>query len=154
MPNCADKSPMAYFSKNDKYLLDASWISLPSIKYRDALSTIIKIPDGKVVKINNVDGKTRYYSWDAVDQRWNEKFYENDAEELLVDYYTKEEIDGMLDAIGVEISDFEGRCNTRIDDLSSALNTAVTDINNDIAEEANIRLAADNAEASPPSMSA
>lgn len=117
-PDCASKSPVAYFSKNDKFLLDSSWITLPSIKYRDALSTIITIPDGKVVKVNNVDGKTRYYSWSAIDQRWNEKFYENDTEELLVDYYTKEEIDALLLAINTDISDFERRCSADVDELS------------------------------------
>lgn len=147
LPDGADRSPVSYFSKNDKYLLDASWISLPSIKYRDALSTIIKIPDGKVVKINNVDGKTRYYSWDAVDQRWNEKFYENDTEELLVDYYNKEEIDALLAALSSDVSDFESDITSRLAQLRSDMNTAVEELNRDIAEESNIRLEADSAEA-------
>lgn len=103
-PGSIPGDPRAYFSKNDQYLLDASFISLPSIKYRDSLSTICNIPDGKVVKINSVDGVTRYYSWNAPDQRWDEKFYENDAEQLLVDYYDKEEIDGIVGVINNSIS--------------------------------------------------
>lgn len=129
-------SPIVNFSKNDKYLLDASWISLPSIKYRDYLSSIIDIPDGKVVKINNVDGKTRYYAWDAIDQRWNEKFYENDAEELLVNYYTKEEIDIYINEINSDISNLQS-------ETESSINT----IRTDIEAEATARQAADEAEA-------
>ena len=125
LPDGTDRSPVAYFTKNDKFLLDSSWISLPSIKYRDALSTIIKIPDGKVVKINNVDGKTRYYSWNLIDQRWVEKFYENDTEELLVDYYNKEEIDGLLSAVNNEIDDVADECRSSVRQLRTDLDAEV-----------------------------
>ena len=136
LPDSTCPSPTAYFSKNDKYLLDTSWISLPSIKYRDALSTLIKIPDGKIVKVNNVDGKTRYYSWDAVDQRWNEKFFENDAEELLVNYYTKEEIDILLGVLRGDIAELE-----------TDVNSSISTIRSNLEEEISARRAADDAEA-------
>ncbi len=84
--------PRAFFSKNDQFLLDGAFVTLPSMKYRDALPTVCNIPDGKIVKINNVDGVTRYYSWNSPDQRWDEKFFENDPD----DYYTKEEIDAFI----------------------------------------------------------
>lgn len=96
-----------HFSRTDQYLLDASWITLPSISYRDMLPFICRLPDGKVVKINNEDGECKYYAWNALDQKWEEKFYENDTEELLTNYYTKEEIDEFLADIGIQITALE-----------------------------------------------
>lgn len=122
-------TPPESFTKNDKYLLDSSWITLPSIRYRDALSTICNIPDGKIVKIVNVDGKTRYYSWSAPDNRWYEKFFENDTEQLLADYYDKHEIDEMIGAINASINSIEA---------------SVNNLNRDLSAEIQIRTSSDN----------
>ena len=166
----------AYFSKNDQYLLDASWITLPSIKYRDALPTICSIPDGKIVKVVSVDGVTRYYSWNGPDQRWDEKFFENDAEQLLVDYYDIEEVDEKFDAVDVKFGEVNGSINSieaSIDNLSTSISScteSIESLQNDledatselslridnevtsrqesIAAETQSRIAADQAEAS------
>lgn len=69
-------APPAVFTQSDKYFLDSAWITLPSIQYRDMLPFIGRVPDGKVVKIDNEDGISKYYAWNAKYQRWDEKFYE------------------------------------------------------------------------------
>ena len=138
-PTPPDRHPSgdyrAYFSKNDQYLLDASWITLPSIRYRDALPTVCNIPNGKVVKINSVDGVTRYYSWNAANQRWDEKFYENDTEKVLVDYYTKEEIDETVGTINSSINSLEASNDTIVESLA----TEVANREAAIANEASTR---------------
>ena len=160
--------PRAYFSKNDQYLLDASWITLPSIKYRDALPTICNIPDGKIVMVVSVDGVTRYYSWNAPDQRWDEKFFENDAEKLLVNYYDISEVDAKFTEVNSSIEDLEAsetQLSTKVDTATSDITTLRDELEDTIAEvqikldneitarteglasESQSRIAADEAEA-------
>lgn len=115
-------NPPSYFSKSDQYLLDSSWITLPSLEYRDLLPNYIEIPDGKVVKVVDADGSTKYYSWNAADQAWDEKFFEIDVKELLDNYYTKDEIDDKLDNINNDISSVNEELtdlNDNMDDLTS-----------------------------------
>lgn len=131
--------PRAFFSKNDQFLLDSAFISLPSIRYRDALPTVCRIPDGKVVKINNVDGVTRYYSWNAPDQRWDEKFYENDAEKLLVNYYDKEEVDAIVAVLNNSI---QGLADEDVV-LNDKIDNSVADLTSSIENEASQRIQAD-----------
>jgi len=102
-PETPPYNPFAYFTKNDKYLLDASWITLPSIEHRDALSTICTVPNGKIVMIIDEEGVTHYYSWNAYTKVWDEKFFENDPSPLS-DYYTKSEVDQIVSEINGDIT--------------------------------------------------
>lgn len=155
-PSVPGVGPVIPFTPNDKYLLDSSWITLPSIKYRDTLSTICKVPDGKIVKINNVDGATRYYSWSSSDQRWYEKFFENDTEQLLANYYNISEIDAKFAVVDGDINIIEATSSalsTRVDNMNDRVVTFDSDLDSEIAArteavaaEARSRIAADEAE--------
>ena len=118
----------AFFSKNDQFFLDSSFISVPSINYRDLLKTVFKIPDGKVVKVNNVNGASKYYSWNDPYQRWDDVSYEVDMEEIEANYYNKEQIDELLANINDTIQSVSNNIQleiTAIKERLSALESAV-----------------------------
>lgn len=139
--------PRAYFSKNDQFLLDAAFITLPSMKYRDALPTVCNIPDGKIVRINSVDGVTRYYAWNAPDQRWDEKFFENNAEKLLVNYYDKEEVDEFIENLTNAVNALDNQTQESVTTLQNNIDAEKTAREDAIQAEIEARVAADEAEA-------
>lgn len=118
----------AFFSKNDQFFLDSAFISVPSINYRDLLKSVFRIPDGKVVKVNNVNGVSRYYSWNDPYQRWDDVSYEVDMEEIEANYYNKEQIDDLLSNITSTIQSVSDNIQlelTAIKERLSALESAV-----------------------------
>ena len=92
----------AFFSVKKEALLNAAFISLPTLKYRDALPTR-DIPDGKIVRVNSVNGQPAYYVWSQFDDEWKQVSVEEKIEAALQSYYDKEEIDNMVLAINEEI---------------------------------------------------
>ena len=146
-PQTPEDDPFAYFTKNDKYLLDASWITLPSIEHRDALSTICTVPDGKIVMVNDDEGITHYYSWNAATEVWKEKFFENDTTPLG-DYYTKEEVDQIVSTINENIDTVQTGLQTEtssrqyedehlaasLQELSWDLDTRVSKVESDVSK--------------------
>lgn len=92
----------AVFSKYDEYLLNSAFISVPTIQTRDDLVTNIPgLPNGKLVRVNNVEGAVKYYSWDAIEQIWIETHFEFDP----ADYYTREEVDTQINSVKSDVSD-------------------------------------------------
>lgn len=88
----------AFFSVKKEALLNAAFISLPSLKHRDNLGTD-DIPDGKIVRVNNVNGKPAYYIWSKYELEWKQVSIESMIEEQLTSYYTKEEVDAFIDSV-------------------------------------------------------
>lgn len=72
--------------------LDAAFISVDTIADRNKLlDDDREIPNGKIVRVNYVDGETsaKYYRWDANNQCWREETF---GSELPDDYVTKAEL--------------------------------------------------------------
>lgn len=70
----------AYISNDEKARYEAAFISLPMISDRDALDTE-KLPDGKIVRVNNVDGVAKYYAWDKFNETWADVTFPSDEPE-------------------------------------------------------------------------
>lgn len=60
----------AFISKADKALYDAAFISVPSTAALYALASH-PLPDGKIVRVNNVDGKSKYFIWSETEKSWD-----------------------------------------------------------------------------------
>lgn len=92
----------AYVSNDEKARYEAAFISLPLIDDRDALNTD-KLPDGKIVRVNNVNGEPRYYVWSQYNGVWEDVEFPSPvtptpqpqpATEILI--VTAEEVDEQI----------------------------------------------------------
>ena len=83
----------AIFTEANKKALASAFISVPNLKDRDAINTDF-IPDGKIVRVNSVDGITKYYEWSKFNDRWQE-----------MDLITPDELENRLSDITADIND-------------------------------------------------
>lgn len=80
-----------YTIEKDQYLQQA-FISVENRSDRDALNALGDVPDGKIVRVNDdVDGETRYYSWNRATGKWDVETFGSDF-----DGYTKDEADAKF----------------------------------------------------------
>ena len=73
-PHCVEPLPHvkpAIFTNKQAMELDSAFISVPNLKHRDRLDTRIT-PDGKIVRVNSVNGKVKYYQWSKYNDTWEE----------------------------------------------------------------------------------
>lgn len=63
-PHCEE-----VFTHKDSEMLDRAMITVDTLAQRDALSCEF-LPNGKVVRVNNVDGQVAYYEWDSSTLSW------------------------------------------------------------------------------------
>ena len=61
----------AYISNDEKARYEAAFITLPLLADRDALNTE-KLPDGKIVRVNNVNDEAKYYIWNKYEGEWQD----------------------------------------------------------------------------------
>ena len=60
----------AFVSKADKELYDSAFISVPNLSAMHAINPHT-LHDGKIVRVNDVDGKPKYFIWNATDKVWD-----------------------------------------------------------------------------------
>lgn len=101
----------AFFSTSCKAQLDAAFISVPTLKKRDQIDTC-KLPDGKIVRVNSVNGEPRYYVWSAFNDHWEELnlVLQESLEEQFENYYDKTQMNQFIEQV-----------NGRVDDMNSLL---------------------------------
>ena len=58
------------YTKADKLMVDRSRITVPNLEERDKLMSS-ELIDGKVVRVNDYDGKVEYFEWDKENIKWN-----------------------------------------------------------------------------------
>lgn len=52
---------------------DPAFITVQTIADRDRINAFGKyVPEGKLVRVNNVEGEVKYYAWNSYDSRWDE----------------------------------------------------------------------------------
>lgn len=68
---CPPKPEQVKFTKQDKKELQSAFITVNTIADRNKLDTS-KLPDGKIVRVNNVNGETQYYAWSARNDHWED----------------------------------------------------------------------------------
>lgn len=61
--------PVAPDSELVPYQVASAFVTFPTIEARDLLDKR-QIPDGKLVRVNDVDGKVEYYSWSITRREW------------------------------------------------------------------------------------
>lgn len=112
----------AFFSKTDKKHLDAAFISVPTLKKRDELDTS-SLPDGKIVRVNSVDGFPKYYAWSAFNDHWEELSWvsDSDIEAYLSNYYTSTQINEYIEALNEQISSVQTSTDSAISEMSSRM---------------------------------
>lgn len=59
------------FTVDDKDHLDRAWLTLDTIAQRDALDKI-GLKDGKIVRVNDVNGEVRFFQWSAENDHWED----------------------------------------------------------------------------------
>ena len=62
------------FTHELRIQLERAWITVDTIEQRDRLN-IRHVPDGKVVKVNDVGGSVKYYSYDQSLSTWVEEVF-------------------------------------------------------------------------------
>lgn len=72
--------------------LDRAWITVETIAQRDKLNTRL-LPNGKIVKVNNVSGSVKYYSWNQATMVWDEETFGINPDNFV----THEELQGAVD---------------------------------------------------------
>lgn len=120
----------AYFSKKLKALYDAAFISVATLKKRDELDTET-IPDGKIVRVNSVDGEPRYYIWSKYTDHW-EDFDLVSAEQVEEIYQTVQQINDQVDIINQNLETTAAELGDKIDDLSDSVDADIAEINSTI----------------------
>lgn len=59
----------AFYSQAEKQQLRSAFITVQNIEERDKLDTA-NIPNGKLIRVNDVDGEVKYYEWSVDKNEW------------------------------------------------------------------------------------
>lgn len=114
-------------TRSEKKLYDAAFVSLPLLRDRDALNTDT-IPDGKIVRVNSVNGYTKYYEWSKYDNCWKDCDFAPD----LSNYVQTQEMEEYVGTVHDEIDAQIRTVQSDIDSVASNLNTVSRDLVNRI----------------------
>jgi len=124
------------YTKADKLMVDRSMITVPNLEERDKLMSS-ELIDGKVVRVNDYEGKVEYFEWDKENLRWNllslgERY--PDAETIASEYATIESVTDLASTVSANverIEDLEDTTTTILSDLDTITNN-ITNIENNI----------------------
>lgn len=143
---CDKTKEPAIISKQYKALLDSAFISVPNITKRDQINTET-IPDGKICRVNSVNGAPHYYVWSVYSDKWLDwnivdDFNLDDNSQALINKYN-ETIQAQLSQMEEdeqkdkkELSDKHNEDQTLIEnkvaDIDSKYDKAITDLQEQI----------------------
>ena len=103
---CPAPAPVPDMARME-YQLDRAFITVETLEERDRLVRY-NLPNGKMVRVNSVDGSAQYYEWDDVNKQWNAtKLADTD----LSKYYTSAQCDEKFATIEYVNSRFEDLIN-------------------------------------------
>lgn len=57
------------FTPEDKKMIDAAMITVETLEDRDRMSSAL-LDNGKIVRVNNVEGAVEYYEWNSAIEQW------------------------------------------------------------------------------------
>ena len=77
-----DKATPAFYSQFSRKVLDSTFISVPTLKHRDRLDTY-DLPDGRICRVNNVDGEPKYYIWSIQTKTWEDYEFDIDVKDQV-----------------------------------------------------------------------
>lgn len=92
MPGHGGPAPMPGGGMNARQAdqLRRSFITVDSIRQRDALDDG-NLPDGKICRVNNVNGKTKYYAYDVSTSSWIEQPIDFVTEKVADQQYVRKD---------------------------------------------------------------
>lgn len=130
-----DPDRPAFFSVKLKAQLDEAFISVPNLKQRDAFITD-ELPNGKIVRVNSVEGKPQYYVWNKVDDEWQDLDFAflSDIEDTISDYYDKSEIDSQVEALNSEIEALHSEVVSVAESSQTSIEEAVQSLESQISD--------------------
>lgn len=126
------------YTKDDKLMVDRAMITVPDLAERDKLSSDLLI-DGKVVRVNDYEGRIEYFEWDATNKEWNllslgDRYI--DAQTIADTYATIEQVDNLASTVAdheVRITDLENATTQIFVDLDT-INNNIENIENNITD--------------------
>lgn len=119
----------AFISRADKARYDAAFISLPLLKDRDALVKDT-IPDGKIVRVNSVNGQPKYYIWSKYEYEWKEFSIDAQIDEKLQPVIDRvDTLTATVNTLSIAVND----TNARIDTLSDEVDTKIASVEEEIS---------------------
>lgn len=74
--------PVAPDSELVPYQVKSAFVTFPDIESRDKLDPR-QTPDGKLVRVNNVNGKVEYYSWSITHHAWVDENFVFEEREII-----------------------------------------------------------------------
>lgn len=96
IPKFAPNKMKTFVTVGEKQTYDSAFITVDTINDREILKYIIEIPNGKNVKVNDVDGITKYYAYDKPNDEWIEINFAPDMSEYATKEYVHEAIAGDM----------------------------------------------------------
>lgn len=126
------------YTKADKLMVDRSMITVPNLEERDKLMSS-ELIDGKVVRVNDFEGRVEYFEWDKENLKWNllslgERY--PDADTIASTYATIETVNDLASTVVANtdrIEDLEGTTTQILSDLDT-ITTNITNIENNITD--------------------
>ena len=117
--------PVPFTHRLRDQLLSA-FISVETLDKRDRLIPE-EIPNGKIVRVNNVEGEPKYYIWDRYNRKWDDfdVVFSDDLESILSGYYTKGEVDIAVADLVSAIEEIEQKIGSYIETISTDRGSAI-----------------------------
>lgn len=94
VPPVPPDDPVVLFKRSMRDMLYAAFITLQTEEDLLNLDTSI-IPDGKLIRVNDVRGEVKYFVWNAPASRWDDINIDPD----LSDYVTLEEFNALVSQV-------------------------------------------------------
>ena len=81
------------------------------------------MPDGKIVRVNSVEGEPKYYAWSAFNDHWEELtiVFDSDIEEYLSNYYTSTQINEYIELLNERVSALQASVDSSLSEVSSQM---------------------------------
>ena len=123
---------------NMMWELDRAWISVETIAQRDKLNTRL-IPNGKIVRVNNVMGVAKYYIYNQVLQAWEEEHFGIDTSNFVTTEEVGEIVDKAIESADItdKVEQVVESSNQVHDKVDSIIQETVPDMISQSTEEIN-----------------
>lgn len=130
--HCNSCSSHAMHVPEAEWQINRSFITVDNIAQRDQLNCKL-LPDGKIVKVNDVDGEPVYFTWDKLQHRWNYATFPADTSQMLskeeaeIVFVSKSDLPSRLDQL-LPYSETVQTMQQGIDNVNYDLNRAIMSV--------------------------
>lgn len=131
------------FTHQMAYELDRAWITVDTIAQRNKLNSRL-IPNGKVVRVNNVMGVPKYYVYNQVTQTWDEETFGIDTSNFVSLDEVNQVVNTAIQDMDItekveEVVDTSTNVQTKVDNIiqetvPDMINQSTEEIHNDVKD--------------------